>query len=159
MALTQASYSQAEVLCLPNKGDTHRSQLMWTRNARHWDHVSKLVKEKTSFDYFWAGISDRDADSFFMSSFGDNITSTDEIFNDPSTVAPGTCGVATNGLAGYLRAGYCEEKKAYVCSRESLTVPPNYDCPNEYIRYRDMCLFPDIRPMTYEVATVSFQSL
>ena len=155
VSLTQASFSQAEVLCLPKKDERYRSQLMWTENTKHWDHVGKLVKEKTSFLAFWAGISDRNSDLFFSSSFGDNITHTASIFKDPSSIIAGHCGAVMQGEAGYIRTGFCEEKRAYVCSSKPLYAEPDYQCPNEFIHYKDMCLFPDIRPMPYEDAMVS----
>jgi hypothetical protein len=66
VALTQATFSQAEVQCLPDSDSPYRSQLMWTENLKHWDHVAKLVEDKTGYSSFWAGISDRDEDGYFI---------------------------------------------------------------------------------------------
>jgi hypothetical protein len=69
VAATQATFSQAEVQCLPEKNSPYRSQLMWTENLKHWDHVAKLVEDETSVTSFWAGISDRDKDGYFVTRY------------------------------------------------------------------------------------------
>jgi hypothetical protein len=99
IALTQASYAQAEVLCLPDKDSPYKTQLMWTENPIHWDYVGRLVELDTTYTAFWAGISDRDEDTFFSSSFGDNVTSSSAIFLNPGAQAS-LCGMAKKGDNG-----------------------------------------------------------
>jgi len=70
IALTKASFAQAEVLCLPPKDSRYRSQMMWTFNRIHWDHVSRMVEKETGYSSMWAGISDMDEDMLFTTRYG-----------------------------------------------------------------------------------------
>ena len=63
----QYTFPETEVACLPTKDSSYRSQVAWSENTEHWDFMSQLMQSvHTKANSFWAGISDRDGDGFFI---------------------------------------------------------------------------------------------
>ena len=102
MAPAPNNFASAEVACLPEVSEVYESQLAWTENIEHWDFMAHLVKTSSpNADSFWAGISDRDKDGFFVTSHGSNITSSSDLLIDISDpLLP--CGIVKVTDAGYV---------------------------------------------------------
>lgn len=99
LSVREAGFAQAELMCMPDPNSPYESQLMFIENPKHWDYVAKLVADNYGSLSLWAGISDRDEDGFFASSFGENLTSFSPIFAQPGP-QDAACGVFNKGEKG-----------------------------------------------------------
>ncbi len=172
VSLSKDTFSKAEVKCLPKVDSLYRSQLLWTENPKVWHHFATIVKEKTGSSMFHAGISDQDNDGFFetrynyitvlnlvvslfrIHSLGENITLAESKSFIEAKSRSGECGVVDVQDAGYLSTGDCEKKLPYVCSSQPLDAKPDFDCPKGFFSFKNKCLYPDQRRLTYDDAMV-----
>ena len=149
---TQYKFSEAEVACLPESDSNYNSKLMWIEKLNHFDFVSQLVKKETEHLTFWVGLSDMEADGFYTSSSGENITGSDfSLFKD-SSVTPLPCTFAMYNEAGYLQTSKCDEERVAVCISKPLYAIPDFHCPNGFYPYQSKCLFPSQQVKTFDAA-------
>lgn len=153
VSLSIATFAQAESLCMPEPESAYESQLMYTENPKHWDYVARLVEDQVGLKSFWAGISDRDKDGSFLSSFGENITTKSPIFVTNGELGS-NCGNVHRGKNGYIETGYCEDKQPFVCSSRPYYFKPDYHCPKNFYPYRGNCYFPNRKALPYEDAVL-----
>ena len=149
-----ATFSEAEMVCLPDPTSPYESQLTYIEDPQHWQFLSKKVAFKTDnvANTFWAGISDRARDGFFTNSYGQNISSDAPIFANPSALQSQDCGIAMVGTEGYLSTANCKDTYMYACSQKPNYAAPDYKCPNEFLPYRGQCILPNVQVLKYDDA-------
>ena len=145
------TFPQAEVACLSQPDSPYEKRLAWTENLEHWDFMVFLAKEQTGKTSIWAGISDRDEDTFYVNSLGTNITAESDLFSDSMDPSM-TCGVVEYGDNGYVKTDKCINENIAVCMTKPMYSPPDYNCPSGFYPYRDTCLYPYIRQETFDEA-------
>ena len=143
------TYEKAEMLCLPETSSDYKTQLMYSDNPKTNEYIVQKVKAQHGEDSFWVGISDRDVDTFYTTSYGTNITSSDKIFKD-SPEFP--CGIVKNDGVGHISTTSCDSENYFVCSMKPLYAKPDYDCPKGFTPYRGKCLYPNRVVLNYASA-------
>ena len=85
----------------------------------------------------WAGLSDRDGDTYYITSYGTNISSEDTLFQ-PGTVPEemDPCGFVNINGNGHIGTKGCDTDLFYVCSMKPLYAKPDYRCPKDFAPYR-----------------------
>ena len=85
----------------------------------------------------WAGLSDRDGDTYYITSYGTNISSEDTLFQ-PGTVPEemDPCGFVNINGNGHIGTKGCDTELFYVCSMKPLYAKPDYRCPKDFAPYR-----------------------
>ena len=155
VSLNPGTHAQAEMMCLPDVESPYESQLMYTENPRVWEYVLKIQKAQNGDSSIWAGLSDRDGDGNYETSYGDMVANDAPIFN--AAVDP--CGFVSEGSNGHIDTSSCDYERHYVCSMKPLYAKPDYRCPKNFVPYRGRCLAPDRRTLSYEAAQVECSNI